>query len=458
MLFVPTRDRPLALAYALRSHRVAMERSAARAPITVVDDSSDELATRRACEGAAAVHVGRAERARLVALLGESAEEREVLGWALLPPEERATTWVGATRNVIALLSAGRPFVSIDDDSPSLFFRRRAPGASKPVGDPQPIEIAPAGAVVRTEADAWSVHAPLLGAPAHRFVPGAPGDVTIGLTFTGVVGDLGIGSLGALAFVDGASRVALEAGGFDEVVRGGAMARLACNTQVSTHPFGMMGCFGADARRMLPPMVPAGRNEDGLFVTTTRFLHPRVALAHVPVAVAHRLGQGRPRPLASFFDLARAPRLADLLELALADASSSASREDPASSLRSLGRALQARPAPVWEAWNAQRAARAGWLRRSWRGARPSAVRELALALADELDRPAPVADTASGLCVGEAVRRFGALLELWPDVWRRAERVQGAFSPLPRPRPLEPRGRRSTYHTAPVVPEGGAR
>ncbi len=454
MLFVPTRDRPLALRHALRSHRVAMDRGSARVPITVVDDSSDERATRRACEGAAAAHVGRAERARLVDALSTCAEEREVLGWALLPPEERATTWVGASRNVIALLAAGRPFVSIDDDSPSLFFRRRAPGASKPVRDPQPIEIVPAQAVVRTETDAWSVHASLLGALAHRLVPGAPAEATIGLSFVGVVGDLGIGCLGALAFVDGASRRALEAGGFEEVVRGGPMARLACNMQVSTHPFGMMGCFGADARRMLPPLVPAGRNEDGLFVTTMRFVHPRVVLAHAPVAIAHRVGEVRPRPLAGFFELAREPRLADLLELALADASASASRADPASVLRSLGRALQPRSAPLWDMWNAQRASRAGWLRRSWGTARPSALRELALALASELDRPAPRAETTSGVCIADAVGRFGALLDLWPDVWSRAERASGALVPGA----VGAGGRRSTYHPAPVVLEERAR
>ncbi len=423
MIFVPTRDRAAALATALASHRSALDRAGRAVRVVVVDDSDAEGPARAACVRTSAEHAGRATRERLLRELATNAEERAALAGALFAPAERMTTCVGATRNVIALLAAGAPFVSIDDDSPSVYVRPRASLAPKRVVDPQPIELGPLSDVVPTEADPFGPHARYLGRPARDAAPEAPDRFRIAMTFVGVHGDLGVGSVGQLAFMVGESQRRLADGLLEHVVAGGATARLARCVQPSLVPFAMMGAYGADATRLLPPLLPAGRNEDGLFALVLRLVDPEAAFVHLPLAIAHRPGEGRRFDLTSFESYGATPRLADLVRLVLTGVHPTLPQGDPAARLRALGAALDEVPSlgRLAEAWNEERASWSRHLLTNAAGCPRGALRDGTERLAAALARPTTLDATAEGLPIVDSIRRYGRLCAVWPDVWARA-------------------------------------
>lgn len=424
MLFVPTRDRASALASALRSHRDALDRASSRAlPIVVADDSDDERATRAACAGTGSLHLGRADRARLVAALATCADEREVLTRALVPPDVRTTTWAGATRNVIALTAAGSRYVSIDDDSPSVFHRPRELAPAKRVIDPEPIEIGSHSDVVQVAVDPWSPHEAFLGRPAAAAAPGAPPAFRVAMTFVGVYGDLGVGEPGQLAFARGDSQQRLATGLFEHIARGGPAVRLARAVQASLMPFAMMGAYGSDATRILPPFLPAGRNQDGLFALVLCLIDPEACFVHLPLAISHRPDGGRRYDLTKFAAFGESPRLSDLVRVAVAGAHAGLPDADPAERMRALGRALDRETslARLAEGWNETRAAWSRQLHESARGCPPGSLREGSLRLASALARTVTLDARAEGLPVIASIRQFGRSLAVWPDIWARA-------------------------------------
>lgn len=430
MLFVPTRDRATALASALRSHRDALERASSRAvPIVVADDSDDERATRAACEGTGSLHLGRSARARLVAALATCADEREVLARALLPAKDRTTTWAGATRNVIALTAAGSRYVSIDDDSLSVFHRPRALAPPKRVIDPQPIEIGSTADVEPIAVDPLSPHEAFLGRPAAAAAPDAPPHFRIAMTFVGVYGDLGVGEPGQLAFARGDSQQHLAAGLFEQIARGGSAVRLARAVQASLMPFAMMGAYGADATRIMPPFLSAGRNQDGLFALVLRLVDPGACFVHLPLAISHRPSGGRRYDLTKFASFGASPRLSDLVRVAVASAHAGLPDADPAKRMRALGGALDRETslARLADGWNETRLAWSRQLDESARACPHGPLREGTLQLAGALARPVTLDDRAEGLPVLASIRQFGRSLALWPDVWERARAMNAA-------------------------------
>lgn len=425
MLFVPTRDRAERLGRALQSHHAALTRAGTRVPLVVVDDGHEERTTAAACVAASAAHVGRLGRSRLVEALGATMEEREALGFALLAPSARTTTHVGATRNVALLLAAGSSFVSIDDDSTSDFFAPREPGTLRAPKSPEPIELHAASEITRIEADPWTPHATLLGRSlAHTVSPAAPPAFRVAMTFMGVAGDLGIGNVGQLAYLSTREHTKLSGGLLDTILAGGDAARMARTVQPSLYPFGMMGAFGLDASHLVPPLLPFGRGEDGLFAFMLRLLDTHAAFVHLPIAIAHRWGEAR-RPLtADFATSLRAPRIAEVVRAVITASWLEGSLPDPAARMRALGARLVASAsslATLDAMYAEQRARQARQVQEAAAACAEGTLREQIDALATSLAAPTPLPRVVEGLDIGDVVARYGRLLEVWPDVWRRA-------------------------------------
>lgn len=427
MLFVPTRDRAPALAMALRSHRAALQRRGVSLPIVVIDDSTSEAPNAAACAETNSVHFGRADRTFLARGLARTADEREALAFALIPPAVRTATWVGATRNAAALLGAGGTFASIDDDSTSHFWEPKARWIAKRASDPEPTDLVDPSDLATVASDPWSPHAALLGRRVDTHVdPTAPPALRIAMTFLGVFGDLGLGSPGQLAFLTGASRARLAGGLLHHVLAGGRAARLARTTQPSLFPFGMMGAFGADASAMLPPCFPVGRNEDGLFTLLLRVIDPHACLVHLPLAVAHRLHDVRRVSWSSFAVVAATPRITDLARLVAARGFAACEAGAPATRLSSIARAFGADLPTLTELthlWNVQRDRYANQLVDNARECPRGDLHDAMQAMAAALRVPASIEERVDGMPVLETLARYGRLLHVWPEVWSRAAR-----------------------------------
>ena len=426
MIFVPTRDRPSALALALRSHGAARTRAEHAVPVVVVDDSTDEQATRAVCEKAGAVHVGLAERTRLVDSLATCKEEREALSFALLPSPRRTTTCVGASRNTIALLAAGSPFVSLDDDTSGAFFRPKQAERGKSVADPHPNEIVSLADVTSVRTEAWTALTQSLGGTLLLRDARTPTPVRmrIAMTLLGAAGDLGVGTAGQLLFNSDASQARIAAGLLDHVLAGGPAARVATSAQPSVVPFCMMTGFGADARALLPPVLPLGRAQDGLFAWTLRAVDPDACFLHLPLAVAHRQGGARRFDLAGLHAFGDAPRLVDVVRLAITEHRGRLPGTTVAERMEALGAALDTRLtslADLETGWNAQRAAWGRCLHESAQSCPPGAMRAASVALASRLtSKRVTLAAHAEGRPIVDCVRRFGRLLAAWPTLWAR--------------------------------------
>jgi hypothetical protein len=271
-------------------------------------------------------------------------------------------------------------------------------------------------------ADPWEIHAALLGASAASTVaPEAPSRFRVTMTFAGVVGDLGISAPGYYALVAGPSEGRIANGLLDHLAAGRPGARVACTLQPSLAPFGTMNAFGADASALLPPILPFGRNQDGLFCWMVRAIDPNACFAHLPLATTHRFGDARRFDLAEIGELGTRPRLSDLVRLLVVRALPAG---PPATRLRALGRALDDEAPTLTlleDLWNDQRAA---WSSHAANGARNGPrgqLAELRAALARRLAAPIRLDPTVEGAPVVETIRRFGRLLTVWPAIWARA-------------------------------------
>jgi len=244
------------------------------------------------------------------------------------------------------------------------------------------------------------------------------------MTFMGVVGDLGVSSVGSLAFMSGGSQRRLAAGLLGHVAGGGCAARVAGTVQPSVFPFGMMGAFGLDASQIVPPVLPAGRNQDGLFVLMLRMIDNQACLVHLPLAVAHRLAGGRPFAETDFARSVAKPRLADLARLVALRGPAARPSGSPVERLATLARAYTddlPSLAALEGMWNEHRASQSVQLVRNAQACPLGSLRDQTLAMAASLRVPIRLEARADGLPIRETLSRFGRLLSVWPAVWGRA-------------------------------------
>ncbi len=328
-LAIPTRDRPETLARALGAWSAALEAQAeggAMPDLVVADDSvRDPGATRRVVEAHSHGHRGK------VRLL--DAASRRDLAKALSPAGGPSVDFAlgldsgmrglgqyGAARNFALLANAGRTLAMADDDILPRFALHPAAAAGLALcARPDPSTIRPFADRAGLEewarparGSALDPHLAYLGRGVrsllftqHTLDLGQADATTLELAFRGGAraaqarvaaitfgtwGDSGIPTNRYLL----ALRDAVEAGGGGVYEAGAYEAALAQRTifrgplcaTLGGKSF-MGGHISLDARGLLPPFSPAGRDEDGLWGFCLGLLEPSLMIAYPAEAVLH---------------------------------------------------------------------------------------------------------------------------------------------------------------------------
>jgi hypothetical protein len=372
---IVTSDRPEAALRCVASVIAAVRRHDHEAAVVVSDDSRDPTHAARlrheigrlAADYLDLTHVGRAERDRLATALlrelGDDRELRETLHFTLFGSDGQITP--GANRNVLLLHQAGKPFLSLDDDT--LCRLAPAPGSEEGLAlsslpDPSQFWFYPdrdaALAAEWQEVDPLALHEGYLGRTAAACVAAladpagldldqaddpllrrmaAGGRVAV--TTTGLAGDSGMASPAYYLILRGPGRDRLLA---DYPVNRDtrAVVRAVTRPTLSTSPFLMTPCVGLDTSRLLPPFLPVGRNEDGVFAQLLRTVAPDALVAHLPWAISHDPPEQRAFEVGALHLPLTALSTAQAVILALTAAPLTPGG-DPATRLAHAGRVLQ---------------------------------------------------------------------------------------------------------------------
>jgi hypothetical protein len=208
-----------------------------------------------------------------------------------------------------------------------------------------------------------------------------------------------------------------------------------------THQSGcMMYSAGLDNRSIMPPFIPLGANEDGLFGAMLRLIEPRSFLGLVPVGIVHDSRRsstydGEPMPCASQL------RLAEAVFALLHDTATDAVSARPQTHLRQLGQHLIDRgkmdgddfaahmATASLDLWTRERdrldtlAASMSHVPSFWTAGLKNYRRRF-LERAARPDFFVPI-EMKGGRSVGEGFRRtqafleqYGQLLRAWPEIW----------------------------------------
>ncbi len=318
-LSVVTRDRTALLSRLLADHRRVAAAHGRAVEQVICDDSArvEVRAQHRALPGVryAGLEEKQAYLDRLAARVPDV--PRALLAFAMgLEGRVLSGSSVGANHTVGILDAAGTCVLSVDDDT-------TARTALAPPATGLAVTGAHDATVFRFHADrdaaiaaaAWgdvdplALHETMLGHAVGALVAaraGQPLDLDgasaalvrrlargqVRVTSLGVVGDSGMGSPGYYLLLGEPSRASLFA---DYALhrRTRAVTRMVQRATVSAGTFLMAPSVGLDARTLLPPFFPYGRNQDGAYAVALRTLLPDAYLGHLPAAVEHLPGEAR---------------------------------------------------------------------------------------------------------------------------------------------------------------------
>ncbi len=325
---MPTANRPKSLERAVASYVEQAKHTDRKIACMVMDDSRDEATQRRNMEALHELHkrngahILYADRARL-AVYGSSLARyasvpEEIVHFALLGPDASGPTY-GAPRNALLLATAGEIYVQADDDTTAnvMEISRYEDGLSL-ISDAESNEYRffensqeALQAVKPATVDLLSVHEHTLGKSVGAIITqctqsGSEVKIDqlsgnflerlsrpqahVALSFTGVVGDTGMEFFQQRLFMRGETldRLASNPGRYPRLLRSRHMLRTSARLAISDNAFCMGMHMGMDNRQLLPPFMPTGRNEDGLFGAMIRLCHPNAFKAHLPrYAVQH---------------------------------------------------------------------------------------------------------------------------------------------------------------------------
>ena len=138
--------------------------------------------------------------------------------------------------------------------------------------------------------------------------------VVVRKTFSGLVGDAGASNPERLLFGTGVWKGLLESSRrvYDTAFKYREVRRVADRYLVTHDPACMGFCMGLANTAMVPPFLPTGRNEDGLFGLTLSAIDRTAVGGHVPYAVLH--DSTRPASYGHYsFVSATQTRIADLM-------------------------------------------------------------------------------------------------------------------------------------------------
>ena len=136
------------------------------------------------------------------------------------------------------------------------------------------------------------------------------------MTFNGLAGDSGIGYPDRLLFSTGTWKAVLEndSRAFALAFKFREVCKVADRYVVMHEVSCMSGCMGLSNTTIVPPFLPTGRNEDGLFGYMLSAIDRATVSSHLPFAVVHDSARP-PRYPDERFRSASETRVADLLIL-----------------------------------------------------------------------------------------------------------------------------------------------
>lgn len=479
-LCIPTRDRPSELVRAVGSCVRNLEAWRRRCQVVIFADCTSG-ALERDCRTSVperrqtgpeqpVLFAGERERLRFAESLTREGLPKDVVQFGLFGLGPRYPR-VGANRNAILLHTLGQMFFSIDDDAvcDPAFSESTRTGDMALRGEEDPPEFwfctdreQAVSSVRHCDLDVLGSHEALLGRSVGDILAGTAGDAlrigemcphfvealangsgSVGATFSGLYGDIGVVSADkALTIRNGGTRERLRASeeAFALALSSREVVRQAAAKTI-THGGTFMGTFfGLDNRSLLPPFFPLSINEDGLFGYCVQSCRDGFFYGHLPFSLLHAPGGQR-----SYCRSATRIWLCDVVLCCLSAVPINLPKRTPELRLRRLGELLidfGMCPLPdfreflscsVWD-----RAARAAAGMESavkrdsaapdyWTGELRARIAEIRSAITRP-DYLIP-ADLVSKGNVDEAlaecqdiIRRFGELLHCWPDVVEAAK------------------------------------
>ncbi len=468
-----TAGRPALLRRALESLRRHCD-DHERAPRVIVVDGSPHEPDRRATRAAVAAVAARGTPgARYV-----GPDEADALRARLVihggPNMPLRPGSAGANRNLLLLLTAGERLLMMDDDvvcetwaGEDCHERIAVMGHHGELIRTTFAETRAAAlaAAPRASIDLLGEHEALLGralrdliadsaqpmdatwACAHmrHAVAGATAH-TVRVTMTGVAGDAGIHCPHRLLLAADPLRAQLCGAGdtFATAMNSREVVRIARARVLTHHPGCMATCTGVDNERLLPPFLPRGRNEDGVFGAMLSMAAPDTLFGHLPVGIVHDSPRPSARDTAAILS-ARETRLADLIVPLAASVSGHARApeawlREAAALFSDLGRrpadALAVIVGDVIRVQRMRELAHVDELCRSraWPAYYQAALEAYRDTLDAGLERPAfflPIEFQHDGslstgyTALGGTLAAYGALLRAWPALWEAAARVR---------------------------------
>jgi hypothetical protein len=365
---IVTADRPFHLRRCLRSLVAHCRRYSVRPDVIVVDGSKSNAARdanrqslRSVRDGlGSARYVGRRAIRALRDAMVRAGAPADLVRFAI------ASGSAGANRNVLSLLTAGRPVVHLDDDVLCEVWTDSRCGKELVVADGVPWRERhfasredARDATTDVDASLFELHGSLLGQTFDEIAQERPGRPerrlpatslldararsAVRLTFLGVAGDAGV-SCPWQSLMTGARRERVTGWSPRDLalaLHSREVIRIAPSYVVTRRPWCMGYCMGVAGEGTLPPFSPVGRNEDGIFGATLGFIDSSALFGHLPFGVVHD------SPRSAAFPRRRVPlslertRVADLLLAASAFAGQTAVPAEPAVRLRHLGRTIR---------------------------------------------------------------------------------------------------------------------
>jgi hypothetical protein len=487
-LGIVTADRPHALERCVSSYIRHLQRHGRSPRIVIVDDSKREAnrsATRQIARKArrsyaGVVHfIGAREKAALRGQLERVGIDPATVAFGL-PVHGRAFA-PGANRSHLLLATTGELMLTADDDTVcdtwsatqeehrvaftghadprrySFFTSRR-----KALSGVRPVDV-----------DLLAAHESLLGrslagvaaGPENTDVGEACSHVVAGLkskdasyrirlTSSGVAGDSGMYSPYRMMFSPTTARhwTSIDERTFKRALRNRETQRIVWQPTVTHQSATMMYSAGLDNRTLMPPFIPVGANEDGMFGVTLHLIAPLSFLGYLPVGIVHDSNRGStydggPMPCVS------QTRIAELLFALLHQWTASEQvQATPDGRLRSIGDYLIA----LSEAATADFAAYAVttsldlwkrerdrldaviaitpelpsfWLRELEKYRRTFLKRAIEPAFFVPIELKQPNAERNGFRRTQKYLGQWGRLMQAWPEIWEIARR-EGIYRP----------------------------
>jgi len=476
LLAIPTRDRFRTLDRSLRAWGAALTRESSLPDILVADDSGNEASlSNEVVEAFSATYSGstcyldRSARVALMEALESPCGRAAAFALGLEGGPDNLGRY-GAARNFILLASAGRAVAMADDDMlPEFRLHPIASGGLALSSEPDPTMLRPFGDIDALEnwvspsqSTIEEPHRLLLGRSSREILLEAglldlgradttlldsalAGDDRVAALCFGTWGDSGIPAnrylLGLRNLVDPGLPDIYETGNYQSALEGRMVFRSPLRSTVGGKVF-MGGHIALDARSLLPPFSPGGRDEDGLWGFCLGILHPDCRVAYPAQAAFHKPPESR---VSKREDALRWDHcLNDTLRVVLGLLASRHEHGEVAyTSLGGRLRAVASGPRPEFRRVLAESsarsiAARIGILERAlaeyggepevWAADVEAALGSLAARLEEprfwlprEIEKLEP---SEAETILADYLVRFGELLQAWPEMFKAAMKI----------------------------------